>query len=71
NGLSCLEGLLEESERYRDCFYTELVAFPQSGLVSRPGTIELIEEALSLGPHLDGGIDTAAVDRDPKRSIGA
>lgn len=71
NGLSCLEGVLEARERYRDCFYTELVAFPQSGLVSRPGTIELMEEALRLGADLVGGIDPAAVDRDPKGSIGA
>ena len=71
NGLSCLEGVLEARERYKEYFFTELVAFPQSGLVSRPGTIELMEEALRMGADLVGGIDPAAVDRDPKGSVQA
>ena len=71
NGLECLEGVLKAREAYRDKFYLEIVAFPQSGLVSRPGTIGLMEEALRLGADLVGGVDPAAVDRDPKGGVEA
>ena len=44
----------------------ELVAFPQSGLLLRPGTVELLERALRMGAETVGGLDPCAIDRDPK-----
>jgi cytosine/adenosine deaminase-related metal-dependent hydrolase len=44
----------------------DLVAFPQSGLLVRPGTVELLERAPRLGAETVGGLDPCAIDRDPK-----
>ncbi|KLK91657.1 cytosine deaminase [Microvirga vignae] len=65
-GLSGIEGVLRTSETYRDIVDIEIVAFPQSGMLIRPGTVELMEEALRLGAHVVGGLDPSAIDRDPK-----
>ena len=71
NGLDGVAGLLAAREKYKDICFIELVAFPQSGLVNRPGTYELMAEALKMGVDIVGGIDPAIIDRDPKRSINA
>ena len=71
NGLSGLEGVLAAKEKYRDLFHTEIVAFPQSGLVSAPGTVELMESAMRMGADIVGGLDPAGIDRDPKGSVDA
>jgi cytosine deaminase len=47
----------------------EQVAFPQHGLLTNPGTAELLEEALRQGVETVGGIDPAGVDRDPVRHL--
>jgi cytosine deaminase len=65
-GVRSVEGVLATRARYRDSCDIEIVAFPQWGLLTRPGTAELMEEALRLGADLVGGLDPAAIDRDPK-----
>ncbi|MBZ6074874.1 amidohydrolase family protein [Microvirga puerhi] len=65
-GVAGVEGVLRTSEIYRDIVDIEIVAFPQSGMLIRPGTVELMEEALRLGAHVVGGLDPSAIDRDPK-----
>ncbi|WP_262027376.1 amidohydrolase family protein [Microvirga sp. Mcv34] len=65
-GVAGIEGVLETRERYRDLVEIELVAFPQSGMLIRPGTVELMEKALQLGAQVVGGLDPAGIDRDPK-----
>jgi len=45
------------------------VAFPQHGLLTNPGTAELLDEALREGVEIIGGIDPAGVDRDPVRHL--
>ncbi|MEW9551245.1 amidohydrolase [Nonomuraea sp. NPDC050783] len=45
------------------------VAFPQHGLLTNPGTAELLEEALKSGVEAVGGLDPAGIDRDPVRSL--
>ncbi len=44
----------------------ELVAFPQDGVLRRPGVLELLERAAAEGlvEHV-GGLDPAGIDRDP------
>ena len=70
-GLKPLEGVLRAQERYKGLLQVQIVAFPQAGLTSRPGTIELMEEALSMGADVVGGLDPAQSDRDPKGSLDA
>ena len=55
----------------RDIIDVEIVAFPQSGLLRRPGTLELMHEAMKLGAEIVGGLDPCAIDRDPKGHLDA
>lgn len=71
NGLKGLEGVLAAREKYDDILTMQIVAFPQSGLVVRKGTYEILDEALKMGADVVGGLDPSAIDRDPKASIDA
>ncbi|WBV45123.1 amidohydrolase family protein [Pseudoroseomonas cervicalis] len=70
-GLGAVEGVLRMRERYADVMDVELVAFPQSGLLVRPGTLELMDEALRLGCEVVGGLDPCGIDRDPAGHLDA
>jgi cytosine/adenosine deaminase-related metal-dependent hydrolase len=65
-GLAGIAGVMATRERLRDIVDIEIVAFPQSGMLVRPGTVELMEEALRMGAEVVGGIDPSGIDRDPK-----
>jgi cytosine/creatinine deaminase len=65
-GVSGIEGVMATREALADLVTIDLVAFPQSGLLVRPGTTELMEQALRLGAETVGGLDPCAIDRDPK-----
>jgi cytosine deaminase len=54
-GLIGVETLLELREEYRDLLDIQIVAFPQEGICKSPGTIELMEEAMSMGADVVGG----------------
>jgi cytosine/adenosine deaminase-related metal-dependent hydrolase len=60
--LAGVEAVLELREKVRDRIDIELVAFPQSGVVSHPGAAELMDEALKLGVDVVGGLDPAGID---------
>lgn len=64
-----IEGVMATRERYRDQIDIELVVFPQSGMLIRPGTVELMEEALRMGAEVVGGIDPCSMDHDPKGHV--
>jgi len=68
-GLRHIEALLAVRDELSGCLRIQLVAFPQSGLLNRPGTLELLDRALALGADVLGGLDPAAIDRDPVRSL--
>jgi cytosine/adenosine deaminase-related metal-dependent hydrolase len=71
-GLTSLEGVARARESHRDRITLQLVAFPQSGLLIRPGTTELMEAALRSGAaDLVGGIDPSSIDRDPAGHLDA
>lgn len=70
-GLAGLEGVLASREKYRDVIDIEIVAFPQSGMLIRPGTVDLIDQALREGADIVGGLDPSEVDRDPKGHLDA
>ena len=64
-GIRVFEEVLSGVAETTDLMDVQLVAFPQGGLLTRPGTLELMDEALRLGADVVGGIDPAAIDRDP------
>ena len=68
-GLRGIEAVREATRRFDKSVDVEQVAFPQHGLLTNPGTAELLEEALRIGVETIGGIDPAGVDRDPVRHL--
>jgi len=70
-GLKHFEGMLATQEKYRDVVTVQLVAFPQSGMLIRPGTLPLLEEAAQMGAACLGGLDPSTVDRNPVEHLDA
>ncbi|MGE8149699.1 amidohydrolase family protein [Pseudomonas vancouverensis] len=64
-GLRHVETMQQLRDTYRDLIDLELVVFPQTGLISRPGTAELMREAMALGVENVGGLDPCGIDNDP------
>jgi cytosine/creatinine deaminase len=65
-GLKSLETIFAVREEYCDRIEVQLVAFPQSGIRTCPGTADLLDEAFDLGCDVIGGLDPASFDRDSK-----
>ncbi|MBP0492660.1 amidohydrolase family protein [Roseomonas indoligenes] len=65
-GLDGLQGVLATRAAYAEAMDVEIVAFPQSGILTRPGVAALMEEAMRMGAEVVGGLDPCAIDRDPK-----
>ena len=70
-GLDSLHGVMEAREAFADRVDVELVAFPQSGLLVRPGTAGLLEAAVRAGAELVGGLDPAGFDQRPVEHLDA
>ena len=70
-GLDSLHGVMEARDTFADRVDVELVAFPQSGLLVRPGTAELLEAAVRAGADLVGGLDPAGFDQRPVEHLDA
>lgn len=70
-GLRYLEGVLETRHALRDVLDMQIVAFPQSGMLVRPGTQEWLERALAAGADVLGALDPALIDGDPVASLNA
>jgi cytosine/creatinine deaminase len=68
-GLGGVEAVRDAVRRLGGRVTVEQVAFPQHGILSTPGTAELLDEALKLGVETIGGIDPAGMDRDPVRHL--
>lgn len=67
--LDGFHGLMRTKQEYADKVQIQVVAFPQSGMLVRPGTVELMDTALADGADLVGGLDPCTIDRDPKGHI--
>lgn len=67
--LDGFHGLMRTRADYADRVTIQVVAFPQSGMLVRPGTVELMDAALAEGADLVGGLDPCTIDRDPKGHI--
>lgn len=70
-GTAHAEALIALRERMRGVVDIQVVAFPQSGLLVRPGTEELLDRAMGLGADVVGGLDPSGIDRDPRRHLDA
>ena len=71
HGLSLLEGVLKTRAALAGLIDIQIVAFPQSGLMVRPGTLALQDAALAEGADIVGGLDPSSMDRDPKGQLDA
>ncbi|GLK10501.1 cytosine deaminase [Streptosporangium carneum] len=63
-GLSNVHGVREAAQAREDLLDVQIVAFPQLGLLSAPGTAELMEQSLKEGADIVGGLDPVGVDGD-------
>jgi cytosine deaminase len=70
-GVRGIEGVMATRDDLADVVGIDIVAFPQSGLLVRPGTLALLEQAMRLGAETVGGLDPCAIDRDPKGHLDA
>jgi cytosine/adenosine deaminase-related metal-dependent hydrolase len=70
-GIANIEGVLETREALHDIADIQIVAFPQSGMLPREGTLDLMDAAMRAGADIVGGIDPATIDRDPVRHLDA
>jgi cytosine deaminase len=70
-GTAHSDALVALRERMRGTVDIQVVAFPQSGLLARPGTLALMEAALRNGADIVGGLDPSGIDRDPKGHLDA
>ncbi|NIE87619.1 amidohydrolase family protein, partial [Burkholderia sp. Tr-860] len=68
-GLKHLEGVLATREAMRGRQEIQIVAFPQSGVLARPGTEALLDAALGAGADLVGGLDPCAIEGDPVAAV--
>jgi cytosine/adenosine deaminase-related metal-dependent hydrolase len=70
-GTTHCDALVALREELRGRMDIQVVAFPQSGLLVRPGTMELLDQALRNGADIVGGLDPSGIDRDPKGHLDA
>jgi cytosine/adenosine deaminase-related metal-dependent hydrolase len=67
-GLHNLEGVGHALETYSNRLSAEIVAFAQHGLL-RPGTVQLVREAVRNGAGIVGAVDPATVDHNIEASL--
>ena len=70
-GLSHVEAMMALRERFAGIITMDFVVFPQTGMLIRPGTVEIMEAALKLGVENVGGLDPCGIDNDPIRHLEA
>lgn len=70
-GLRGIEAVAEVARRYRGVIDIEQVAFPQGGLVTNPGTLSLLRDAVGAGASVIGGLDPAGFDDAPNAHLEA
>ncbi len=68
-GLERFEGVRDALTAHADVLDSQIVAFPQAGIVRESGVRDLLDAALSEGADLVGGLDPLQYDRDPVRHL--
>lgn len=66
-----IEYVSEAAARLGGAIEVEIVAFPQDGVVRRPGVLDLLDRAAQAGATSIGGLDPAGIDRDPVEQLDA
>lgn len=64
-GLRGIEVVREAVAALGGAVHAEIVAFPQDGVLRRPGVLDLLDQAAAAGAEHIGGLDPASIDRDP------
>jgi len=64
-GLRGLDVVREAAAALDGAVEVEVVAFPQDGVVRRPGVLDLLDAAAAGGAASIGGLDPCSIDRDP------
>ncbi|MFF2503878.1 amidohydrolase family protein [Streptomyces sp. NPDC058067] len=64
HGLANVHGVRAAASARAGLLDVQVVAFPQLGLLTEPGTAELLEKSLSEGADVLGGLDPVGVDGD-------
>lgn len=70
-GLHYLHSVLKAKAAMADVLEMQVVAFPQSGLLRRPGTVALMDAAMQAGADVVGGLDPVGIDGDRDASLDA
>ena len=70
-GLAHLHGVQATAAAWHDAVDIEIVAFPQCGVMIRPGTLDLLDQAAREGAALLGGLDPIGIDADPTGQLDA
>jgi cytosine/creatinine deaminase len=70
-GLRGVEAVREAAAAYDGALDVQIVAFPQDGVLRRPGVLDLLRDAARAGAEHIGGLDPAGIDRDPVGQIDA
>ncbi|WP_324699710.1 amidohydrolase family protein [Novosphingobium sp. RL4] len=69
-GLSHLHAVMAAREKWRGHMDIELVAFPQAGILTCPGTADVLDAAIREGAEVIGGIDPLGMDGDSEGHLG-
>jgi len=64
-GLDGIGMVREAAASLGDAVDVTIVAFPQDGVIRRPGVLELLDRAAAEGADVIGGLDPAGIDLDP------
>lgn len=70
-GIRGIEAVSDVAAHYRHAVDIEQVAFPQGGLLTNPGTLDLLRDAVAAGAQVVGGLDPAGFDRSPNAHLKA
>ena len=65
-GLECVQAACAE---VGDAIHVETVAFPQDGVLRRPGVMKLLDEAAAAGVDKIGGLDPGTIDGDVEKVL--
>ena len=68
-GLAHFHGVAQTREAVRDRMDIQIVAFPQTGVMIKPGCLDLLDAACADGADAIGGLDPIGIDRDPKGQL--
>jgi cytosine deaminase len=68
-GLRGIDAVREAVDALGGAIEVEIVAFPQDGVIRRPGVLDLLDQAAANGATSIGGLDPASIDRDPVQQL--